>query len=998
MEPMSPTADNRVKLGTYDLVVGPAGSPLGETWIARAEVPSGLASDLVTLRRFGADDALSLQELEVLSEAADWALSVKQEGVVPTTELVVDGRQLAWVRPYVLGEPLRRLLQHSASKRQAPSVEVALRIVVDVLEAAVAMAARPHRLFSGALLNCCLLGPDVVWISSDGRSRITDVGVLGAAGSLDRFAKHPDLAAYRAPEQMGGFLAEPRSDVFVAGILLWELLSGGRRLFEGGELATVVGAVFASPVEEPRTPTSTNRPEAGAAAVVMRALDRDPTRRFQSPREMLQAIHDLGPGAVAKRESVAEYLTTVSNHPLSREREVLAQLLAGARLPQPSTQEPSAAAADTRPSRAPLERGTDQGHQPARASSPPGAGKADGTAAERVAWSSRPSAKKPEAAQVQSPRRSGPVPANKTQSAGSQPTEAASRSSATGRTSAAGSPAAAASQRPSARPNAATLRANSERVLALGIKPVMVSPRPNATKALTPRSQPPASSTPPGPGRLARAVEPAAAPSSKAAPEEETLGTGKPAAGAEQPTDTKSDPNAAASPSAGEPPAAASGAATAAGCAPAPRDASAEPAGDETTPSSEPVHSMPILCISEGKQEDGDAREADKEPAAAHGASTPPVDQASTPPADEASSDARTASAPPTAEGGESSAAEAESTEGRSSGPEPAASEAEQGRSTWPGFAAETGAESEESEAAACGENREAVASGEKPSPPGPAAPAEGKEPDIAPEKAEAAVAAAPLEKPDVAPEKAVAAVTAAPLERPDVAPEKAVAAVAAAPLENPDLAPEKAVAAVAAAPLEKPDVAPEKAVAAVAAAPFLDEATTRALKPRFPLAAVMSAAAILAGGIYWLSGAGSASHERARPAQVAPQKRTSTAESAAAQAPAAESAAAQATASAAPELSSAAAPSEAAPTAAEDARPAEPEPPAEPATRKRPASQYVAGRAKPKPKARPEAGEPAKVTKSAGATKTHEKPAAGSATPKKASALDILRRLDKRN
>ena len=284
---MSSVADNGGKLGTYELIVGPAESPLGDTWIARAEVPGGSASEWVTVRRFGADLALSLQEIEVLSEAAEWALSVKQEGVVPTTDLVTAGQQLAWVRSYMLGEPLRRLLQHCTSKRQAPSIKVALRIVVDVLEALVPIAVRPRALASGALLNCGLLGPDVVWISSDGRSRITDVGVLAAAGSLDRFTKRADLAAYRAPEQLGGSLTDLRSDVFVAGILLWELISGGRHLFAGRELGAVLRAVFASRVEAPVGPMPTNRQvDAGAVAVVMRALDRDPTRRFQGPQEM----------------------------------------------------------------------------------------------------------------------------------------------------------------------------------------------------------------------------------------------------------------------------------------------------------------------------------------------------------------------------------------------------------------------------------------------------------------------------------------------------------------------------------------------------------------------------------------------------------------------------------------------------------------------------------------------------------------------------------------
>ena len=103
---MSSAVDNGGHLGTYELIVGPAESPLGDTWIARAEVSGGSASEWATIRRFGADLTLSHQEIEVLSEAAEWALSVKQEGVVPTTDLVTAGQQLAWSR---LWAPWRQL-------------------------------------------------------------------------------------------------------------------------------------------------------------------------------------------------------------------------------------------------------------------------------------------------------------------------------------------------------------------------------------------------------------------------------------------------------------------------------------------------------------------------------------------------------------------------------------------------------------------------------------------------------------------------------------------------------------------------------------------------------------------------------------------------------------------------------------------------------------------------------------------------------------------------
>jgi hypothetical protein len=1001
---MSSAADNVGNLGTYNLVVGPAKSPLGETWIARGATPGGAPSELVTLRRFGADGPLSSQELKVLSEAAEWALCVKEEGVIPTTELVVAGQQLAWVRPYLLGEPLRRLLQHCASKKQAPSVAVALRIAVDVLEAVVSVPDSPRRLASGALASCCLLGPDVIWISSDGRSRITDVGALAAAGSLDRYSKHPDLVAYRAPEQVGGFLADPRSDVFVAGILLWELLSEGRRLFAGGDLAAVAGAVFSLRVEDPGTPA---RPvDAGVVAIVMRALDRDPTRRFPGLREMAQAIHDLGDEAVATRASVAEYLATVSKDPLSREREVVAQLTGGDRTPKPDAQGQPAAAADTRPPSAPRARSTDPapvtGSQPARASAAPGAKKADGTAAERVASSSRPSAKTAEAAQAHSPGRSWPAPAKKPQAAGSQPPEAASRSGAAEPTSTGAGPAAsslakkpqaagsqppvaasrssaaeptstgagpaASSLRPSTRPNAASVRPSGERTLVPGIKPVTVSPRPSSTRPLALRSQPPASSAPPGPGEPARAVQPAAEPAPKVVPpEEEPAATASPSTTASPTTSADGGSPGKSGPPEEPSPAAGSGTETKA------PDVAA-PVGSEQPSDAGPAPSAAAAVADQPADIQGDAK-ADGAPRAAE-PSTPATNEATPAAGPTAAPDTETRPAddekPPPSEPVQSmpilsiSEGQQEVAAEREADQPPAAADAA---------------------GSAPGEPASAPSDDQAPSPPRiPDAPAAAEEVEkvSAEEKAPAPVPAGAPAPAAAEPEQGRSTLAGPAVDlgsKPGAAPgreQPEAAATQEPPPPRPAPVPER----------KEPDIAPAQRVAAVAVEPFVDEATTRALKPRFPVALVLGVAAVLAGGIYWLSsGKGSLWHERPHRMQAEPQKT----------APAVTSAPTPAPTPAAPEPSAATAPTEAAPAPSHDQTPTPPEPEAEPTPKASPISQALAGRAKHKPAAAPQPSEPAKVTKSAGATKPRKKAAAPSATPEKPSALDILRRLDKK-
>jgi len=87
---------------------------------------------------------------------------------------------------------------------------------------------------------------------------------------------------YLSPEVALGQVADPRTDIFAVGIILWEMLSG-RRLFYGDtDLDTVrlVQAARVPPLAGPKSPVT---PEIDR--VLARALARDPAQRYQSARD-----------------------------------------------------------------------------------------------------------------------------------------------------------------------------------------------------------------------------------------------------------------------------------------------------------------------------------------------------------------------------------------------------------------------------------------------------------------------------------------------------------------------------------------------------------------------------------------------------------------------------------------------------------------------------------------------------------------------------------------
>src|SRR5690606_27767498 len=95
-------------------------------------------------------------------------------------------------------------------------------------------------------------------------------------------------AGYMSPEAAAGSPIDERSDVFAAGIILWELLNG-RRLYRG-ENRQAPTLEMAAQAEIPPLKERGYPEEGKLHAIVMRALEKDPEQRFQSAAEMRAAL------------------------------------------------------------------------------------------------------------------------------------------------------------------------------------------------------------------------------------------------------------------------------------------------------------------------------------------------------------------------------------------------------------------------------------------------------------------------------------------------------------------------------------------------------------------------------------------------------------------------------------------------------------------------------------------------------------------------------------
>jgi serine/threonine-protein kinase len=307
-------------VGRYAIHARIASGGMASVHLGRLTGAGGFART-VAIKRLHPHLAEEAEFRSTLIDEARLASRISHPNVVPTLDVISTGNELLVVMEYVRGETLSRLLREANARGRRVPLPIVSAIVAGTLHGL--HAAHEARGDGGSPLGIVHrdVSPQNIVVGVDGVPRVIDFGIAKAAGRLQttREGAVKGKMAYMAPEQLAARPVTPRTDVYAAAIVLWEMLAG-RRLFSGDSDAEVYGLVLAGATRPPSTHTP-GLPEA-LDALVMKALAADPAERFATARSMAEELARVVPPAFPTE--VGAWVDETAREGLARQGELLA--------------------------------------------------------------------------------------------------------------------------------------------------------------------------------------------------------------------------------------------------------------------------------------------------------------------------------------------------------------------------------------------------------------------------------------------------------------------------------------------------------------------------------------------------------------------------------------------------------------------------------------------------------------------------------------------------
>lgn len=305
------TAPPGTRFGRYEVIAEIASGGMATVFLGRALGAAGFQR-LVAIKVLHPHVEHDEDFVAMFMDEARLAARIRHPNVVPTLDLENSEDGLFLVMEFVEGDGLLGVLRALVKSDRAVPASIAVRLALDILHGLHAA----HELTGDRGEPLRLVHRDVsphnILVGVDGVARITDFGIASAEQRIGttREGQVKGKLAYMAPEQTEAGPIDRRVDVFALGVVLWECLTG-QRLFwganDGAVLKNVLHKVVPSVREyDPKLPEALDK-------VVLKALERDPNKRFSTAAQFADALEEAGGSVgIASTRAVATLVRELS--------------------------------------------------------------------------------------------------------------------------------------------------------------------------------------------------------------------------------------------------------------------------------------------------------------------------------------------------------------------------------------------------------------------------------------------------------------------------------------------------------------------------------------------------------------------------------------------------------------------------------------------------------------------------------------------------------------
>jgi len=264
---------------------------MGEIFLAKSGQLTGFEK-LCVIKKVLPNLAADSEFIKRFIDEAQVAIKLSHANIAPVFEVGMADGEYFLALEYVEGRDLRRLLTRLGEKRRRLPVDLGLLCVREVASG----LAYAHRRTDATgkplgVVHCDVSPPNVI-VSYEGEVKVIDFGIAKSALRLSEsnpkvgFGKY----GYMAPEQLvRGGTVDKRTDIYAAGVLLYELITG-EKMFQfpdGADYRQMARMVAQG--QHPR-PSERDQDLSDLDDIVLRAVSPEAPKRFANAEELRDAL------------------------------------------------------------------------------------------------------------------------------------------------------------------------------------------------------------------------------------------------------------------------------------------------------------------------------------------------------------------------------------------------------------------------------------------------------------------------------------------------------------------------------------------------------------------------------------------------------------------------------------------------------------------------------------------------------------------------------------